>query len=207
MTMQEAKRAFVTATATQLFLQNSVSSVTIRDVAEASGIGEATIYRYFRNRTSLIVACAVKLQAEVGAQFMDFTREKDGFSQLSRFYGAYEKLFSRRPELYRFLSEFDAYCISSGEAELTEYQDNFDRFQSSVLEAYEKGLADGSVKGQDDPVLFYQTSTHALLSLCKKLAAERRIVRQDAVIDPNAEIRTLTELILAALKNKQEESL
>lgn len=200
MTMQDVKRAFVTDAATELFLQNSISSVTIRDVAGASGVGEATVYRYFQNRSNLIVACALKLQAEVGALFMDFPEISSAYEKLERFYCAYMKIFQTHPNLYRFLSEFDAYCIASGETELEEYQDNFDRFRTTVLEIYRQGVACGEVKELKDPDFFYQTTTHALLSLCKKLATERHIVRQDAAIDPCEEIRTLTDLILAALK-------
>ena len=200
MTIQDAKRAFVTDTATELFLKSSIASVTIRDVAVASGVGEATVYRYYSTRSNLIVACAVKLQAQVGAMFLDFGEDLDAYGKLARFYGAYLKLFRVRPDLYRFLSEFDAYCIASGETELEEYQDNFDRFRASMAEIYRRGVQEGSVQAVDDFDLFYQTTTHALLSLCKKLATERHIVRQDAAIDPCLEIKTLTDLILASLK-------
>lgn len=201
MTIQDAKRAYVTDVATELILKKPLASVTIRDIAAASGVGEATVYRYYSTRSNLIVAVALKLQAEVGARFLDFAQGSDAYEKLSRFYGAYLKLFRVRPELYRFLSEFDAYCINSGEAELSEYQDNFDRFRETVLDIYRQGVADGTVRPHEDFELFYYATTHALLSLCKKLATERHVVRQDATFDAGEEIRTLTELILAALKN------
>ena len=44
--------------------------------------------------------------------------------------------------------------------------------------------------------LFYYSTTHAMLSLCKKLAAEGRIVRQDDLTDKRQEVRTIIEIIL-----------
>ena len=201
MTMQDAKRGFVTDAAIELFLKKPIAAVTIRDVAAASGVGEATIYRYFSNRANLLVACAVKLQAEVGREFLSPV-QTDGLGKIAHFYGTYLAMFRVRPELYRFLSDFDAYCISEGITEMEEYQDNFDRFREAFLAFYREGVADGSVRELDDPELFYSATTHAMLSLCKKLAAESRIVRQDAAIDPGAEIKTLTRLILDSVKKK-----
>lgn len=200
MTLQDVKRDFVADSAIKLFLEKSISGVTIRDVASASGVGEATVYRYFSTRANLIVACAVKLQSEVGTVFLSAEKDETGYEKIARFYGAYCEMFHTHPELYCFLSEFDAFCLSEGATDLEEYQENFDRFRESFFAAYQAGIADGSLREIKEPETFYYATTHAMLSLCKKLATEARIVRQDDAIDPIAEIRTLTELILSAIK-------
>ena len=58
MTLKDAKRNFVVDAAAELFLERSVGTGTIKDIAAASGLGEATIYRYFSGRGELLVACA-----------------------------------------------------------------------------------------------------------------------------------------------------
>ena len=63
-----------------------------------------------------------------------------------------------------------------------------DRFKAVWLSAYEDGLKDGTVRPLDDPGLFYYATTHAVLSLCKKLAAERGVIRQDQLTDKAAEV-------------------
>ena len=65
MSVMDAKRNYVVDTATNLVLSRPLSRVTVRDVAQEAGVGEATVYRYFSTKTSLIVACALKLQGEV----------------------------------------------------------------------------------------------------------------------------------------------
>ena len=49
--------------------------------------------------------------------------------------------------------------------------------------------------------LFYYSTTHAMLSLCKKLAAEAYIVKQDEFTDKRQEVRMMIEIILASLRN------
>ncbi len=198
MTLLDAKRKFVIETATGLFLERSIGAVTVKDIAVASGLGEATIYRYFSGKGELLVACALGLQEAVVKRFT-VEGESLGFEGIERFYMAYLDTFRETPSLYRFLSEFDAYCIGGG-VDLDEYADNIDRFKEAFTSVYKKGLADGSVKKVPDPELFYYSTAHALLSLCKKLAAEGALIRQDAAVDKSAEIRTLIGVILSALK-------
>ena len=65
MNLREAKFKFVVDIATNLFMQKSINDVTIKDIAEEAGIGEATIYRYFSKKETIVLACAMYLQTQV----------------------------------------------------------------------------------------------------------------------------------------------
>ena len=200
MSVMDAKRNYVIETATNLVLSRPLSRVTVRDVAQEAGVGEATVYRYFSTKTSLIVACALKLQGEVSQYFLRESKPVDGYTKLVKFYASYVDLFAFRPELYRFLYEFDAYCVEQRVKGLDEYSDNLDVFRDAYLAAYREGVADGSVRKIQNPELFYYTTTHAVLSLAKKLAVEGGIVRQDQLTDQIGEIRMLNETFLYSLR-------
>ena len=202
MSVMDAKRNYVVDTATNLVLSRPLSRVTVRDVAQEAGVGEATVYRYFSTKTSLIVACALKLQGEVSQYFLRESKPVDGYAKLVKFYASYVDLFAFRPELYRFLYEFDAYCVEQRVKGLDEYSDNLDVFRDAYLAAYREGVEDGSVRKIQNPELFYYTTTHAVLSLAKKLAVEGGIVRQDQLTDQIGEIRTLNETFLYSLRAK-----
>ena len=200
MSVMDAKRNYVIETATNLVLSRPLSRVTVRDVAQEAGVGEATVYRYFSTKTSLIVACALKLQGEVSQYFLRESKPVDGYTKLVKFYASYVDLFAFRPELYRFLYEFDAFCVEQRVKGLDEYSDNLDVFRDAYLAAYREGVEDGSVRKIQNPELFYYTTTHAVLSLAKKLAVEGGIVRQDQLTDQIGEIRMLNETFLYSLK-------
>jgi len=200
MTIKDAKRNFVIDEAIRLFLEKSITSVTIKDIAKSSGIGEATIYRYFEGRGELVVACALKLQSEVEKMFLGVDASGAGYQKLERFYSAYLDVFENRPELYRFLCEFDSFYVGENASELDEYADNMDKFKEAFCKAYDEGVADGSVKRLEDVNLFYYSTTHAVLSLCKKLALEGGLIRQDRLTDKAAEVKMIIALILDSLK-------
>ena len=203
MTIKDAKKNYVIDGACELFLKRSIPTVTIRDIALHTGVGEATVYRYFSGRSELIVACAMKLQTQVEKAFSGITAAKSGFEKLKRFFGVYLELFNKDPALYRFLNEFDAFCINEGALDLEKYADNLDRFKALFLSAYNEGISDGSVQKQKDIELFYYTTTHSILSLCKKLAVSGEMVRQDKLIDNSQEISTLFDIFLFSLKSRQ----
>ena len=200
MGIKDIRRNYILERAIKLFCSNRIADVKIKDVAEACNIGEATFYRYFYKRSSLILACALKLSEKMCDLFVDEPTGK-GFDRLSRFYYRFYEIFGDHEEYYRFLSEFDAYCISE-EIEIPgEYSDNLDIFKERFVTAYKAGVADGSVKKIWDLDLFYYSTTHAMLSLCKKLATESHIVRQDDLTDKRQEVRAMIEIILNTLKN------
>ncbi|MBR5986944.1 MAG: helix-turn-helix transcriptional regulator, partial [Clostridia bacterium] len=61
MGIKDIRRNYILERAIKLFCTKPMAEVKIKDVAEACNIGEATFYRYFYKRSSLIVACALKL--------------------------------------------------------------------------------------------------------------------------------------------------
>ena len=199
MGIKDIRRNYILDKAIELFCENSIAEVKIRDVAEYCNIGEATFYRYFSKRSNLVVACAMKLQEKVG-EFFATESQGRGFDRLSRFFYCFYEIFVDHPEYYRFLSQFDAFCVSAEIRDLNQYSDKFDVFKGIFTEAYRDGLQDGSVKEVWDVDLFYYSATHAILALCKKLAAEAYIIRQDKKTDKRQELRLMIEIILQYIK-------
>ena len=200
MGIKDIRRNYILERAIKLFCTKPMAEVKIKDVAEACNIGEATFYRYFYKRSSLIVACALKLSEMMCELFAD-DPEGRGFDRLSRFYYRFYEIFGDHKDYYRFLSEFDAYCLSE-EIDIPEaYSDNLDVFKERFVAAYKAGIEDGSVKKVWDLDLFYYATTHAMLSVCKKLATESHIVRQDDFTDKRQEVRLMIDIILNSLKN------
>lgn len=200
MTIKDVKRSFIIDSAVKLFTENSVAEVTMKDVAAKTGFGEATLYRHFSNRKTLVIACALKLEEEVYSRYFTLGEAGKGFDRLAAFYGAYLKIFDEHPEFYRFLSEFDAFCINENVGGLDEYSRNLDSFRSEFYAAYECGVKDGSVKPLGDVRLFYYSTTHAMLALCNKLASGVDIVKQDRLVNRENEIREVIGAFLGAIK-------
>lgn len=199
MTITDAKTNFIIDQALALFLERSIGEVTVRDIALRAGVGEATIYRYFSTKHNLVCAAATKLEKQIFETCFSKNHAANGFEKLALFYRTYLDIFSSHRKFFKFIGEFDAFMISAGKTDSNEYASGLDLFKALGSDAYEQGLADGSISPVRDWETFYYATTHALLELCKKLSAAD-IVRQDLRIDREAEIETLTEIILHSLK-------
>lgn len=202
MGLKELKSNFLVDVATELFLSKSISEVTIKDIATEAEVGEATIYRHFGKKQSIVVASVMKLHTIVNSEYFDLSKGRNGFEKLSIFYNSYLKIFIDRPNFYKFLNDFDAYMVDEGSELLDQYERKIDQFKEQFLLAYEQGMKDETIMAPPDIELFYFSTTHALLELCKKLSNDSSILNQDKTLKKSQEIECLINLILNSLKRR-----
>ena len=201
MSLKELKNNFIIDVAASLFLERSISSVTIKDIAERAEVGEMTVYRYFQKKTNIVLAVVLKLEKQIIDSYFDLSEGKTGFEKLQKFYNSYISIFEDKPHYYQFIKEFDLYMYENGSQELLEgYQAELDAFKVAFLQAYEEGRQDNSVKEINDISTFYFATTHSLLELCKKLSFKDGLLSQDLKIGKVEEIKVLVNIILNQLK-------
>lgn len=199
MTIKDAKTNFIIDEALALFVERSISEVTIRDIATRANVGEATIYRYFTTKYNLVCATATKLEKQIFETYFNLANATSGWEKLTLFYSNYLKIFTTHREFFKFINEFDAFMISEGQTDSKEYALGLDMYKTLCDDAYKQGLSDGSITPVSDWNTFYYATTHALMELCKKLSTAN-IVRQDVDANKEEEIATLTDIILYKLK-------
>ena len=199
MGFKDLKANYIIDTATKLFLERSISEVTIKDIADEAGVGEATIYRYFQKKQNIVLASVLKLKQKVNEGYFDLSKGKTGFEKIEIFYKSYLNIFVDSPEYFRFINDFDAYVTAERDVSLGEYEKEVDSYKAEYLKAYELGLKDGSIKKNDDIETFYFSTTHALLELCKKLAVTQALLEQDKNSKKAAEIACLIKIMLVSL--------
>ena len=201
MKLKDVKRNFLITTAMELFLSQGIEKVTIKDIAVKAGVGEMTIYRYFGKKQNIVLEAMMQLQDIVFNEYFKLDISSSGYHQLEMFYATFLNVFNTHNEFYRFLREFDLYMLEEDNESLQQYEDELSRFKDGYLNAYQLGIQDGSVKPVDDIELFYFTTTHALLELCKKLSSFKTVLPQDEKIEKGAEIACLIKIILNKVIN------
>lgn len=199
MSLKDVKKNFLVDIATDLFICRSIQEVTIKDIAVTAQVGEATIYRYFGKKQTLVVQAAMKLQQEVNAETFKLDEGKNGFEKIKIFYLSYLQIFDSHPDFFKFINEFDAFMAGEQGDEMDSYETVVGQYKTVFMNAYEQGLKDGSIKAQNNVEMFYYSTTHALLELCKKLSIKRAVLNQDNVVEKRAQIQCLVDIILSAL--------
>lgn len=201
MKFKDAKKTFLIDVAIKLFLTDSIDKVTIKDIANEAGVGEMTIYRYFGKKQTIVKEAAIRLQNIVFKDYFNLDEGKSGYEKIKLFYETFLKVFISRPDFFKFIKEFDLNMMNEKDEDLQEYEDDLSRFKDLYLSAYQMGLKDKSIKEVKDVELFYFTSTHALMELCKKLSYSQGVLPQDNKIEKVSELKCLIETILNMIKN------
>ena len=171
--VQRTDRAVLTAA--QLFLERGIEEIKMTDIADTSGVGVATLYRYFGTKPLMVTEVMTYLWDEVNELFAGIfdTREfmqQEGIKQISDLMRMYLVLYEAHSDFMRLLGEFDTYIIREqiAKEDLIKYESSIINFYPVLVRAYEKGLKDGSVRRVDNFKMYYLTYAHALLEMCKK---------------------------------------
>ena len=199
------KHLSLPAVAAKVFLARGIEEATIKEIASELGVGEATIYRHYKTKAQLSILAAGYLQEEIMSSYFPQGSTLHGMDGLQAFYDLFFQVFENHPQYYRFLDEFDVFIANYPEGDKVTYEAGLDRFKDIYFSFYKEGVQDGTVYEIDDIETFYFASTHALLSLCKKLASQS-VISQDSRIDKVHELKVFIEMVLYRLdKNKQKE--
>ena len=197
MGFKDLKRDYIIDSAKKLFLNKSISEITIKDISAVSDLGDATIYRYFSNKENLVVAVSLSIQQDILS--VPFTQdEKNGLEQIKNFFELFRNIFIEHKNYFKFIAEFDTLYLNN--IKNKDYSLGLDAFYDLFMRAYELGLKDKSIKEVKDIKLYYYTCTHSLLELCKKLASTDSELKQDKEVSKLDEIQYLISLFISVLK-------
>ena len=164
------------STCAEMFLKNGIESVRMTDIAYESGVGVATIYRYFGTKTGITIAAMTYLWNQMREMFSgifesDVFLSQSGIKQLYDLMRMYIVIYQAHPAFMRVLSEFDL-MLSTEDVpmdELKDYERSIINFYPVFEKSYVSGLADGTVREIPDIQMFYLSYAHSLMELSKKL--------------------------------------
>lgn len=199
----EVRREEIIQNAIMEFLEKGIDNTKISDIAERAEVGTATVYRYFENKTGLVIACAERMWGlHVQDRFSETQaaayQALSGFQQIRFILEHVGAMLDACPEQLRLLEEFDNFIVREKipAQRLLRYEAEVGGVRTRLLEAMEKGKQDGSVRTDLDEVLFYFTAMHSLVSLAQKLLLRGDILQSDSEVAPQRQIRNLIEMQL-----------
>ncbi|RVU97916.1 TetR/AcrR family transcriptional regulator [Coriobacteriales bacterium OH1046] len=181
-----SRNAYAITCAAALFLRDGIASVRMTDIADAAGIGVATLYRHYKTKTKIAICAGTFMWNRFNSRIRGFIEADEflalsGAERLSMLFGTYIDAYTAHPDFVRFLDEFDHLMLAEGLAlaELEAYGGAIDSFYIIFEDAYRLGLADGTIAREVDFAVFYRTIAHAMMGIAQKLVRGEIIPSDD----------------------------
>ena len=111
---ENERRQRILDTAFRIFVEKKIEAVSMGEIAEAVGIGRATLFRCYSNKTELVIAvCAAQWKA-----YLDELDQNRPISSVQDI-----------PAIGRFIFTLDSYIeMYLNHKELLQYNDNFNHY-------------------------------------------------------------------------------
>ena len=171
------RREKLLETGFRLFAEHSIEAVKLQDVATASGVGIATLYRYFENKPNLVIEIGTKkwneYHEEVEAEYQRRGGEALTAAENLEFYlDFYMELYKNHKDLLRFNQNFNNYVAHEGisKERLVPYLRAIGNFAEMFHEVYEKGKKDGTIRTGLSEEKFFAVTSHIMLAVAVRYA-------------------------------------
>lgn len=189
--------------ALDIFKEKGIENTKMTDISKKAKIGIASVYRYFKTKPDLVVETACKF-------FKDETRElhqyyenrdfidKNGITKVKEILEVFLLLYKEHKYFIRFIDEFDRYVVNENitKEKLSIYEMGIIDLKPLFLNAFECGKEDGTIRIDLDGEQFYFTITHALMSLCQKLALRGNILESNQYVKSEEQIKIIIQMAL-----------
>lgn len=189
-----------------LFLKRRIADVRMTDVAEAAGVGVATLYRRFSTKTRLALAAGTLLWRRFNERIVALV-ESDAFlgmsgaDRLERMLRLYAEGYVENAGFVLFIDDLDGLLVTEGAPldAVAAYGREVDSFYLIFADAYQLGLQDGSVAREVDFPVFYRSVAHALMGVAQKLA-RGEVIPSDDFSTGAQELECIVDMAVRALR-------
>lgn len=160
----------------RLFHTRTIESVSLEQVAKAAGIGVATLYRYFGNKTDLAIAISVwkwnEYLQEVALLPGADGREMTGAEHFAFYLNSFLYLYRDHRDLLRYNQFFNVYIQGAGmdKARMAPYEQVIDRFADRFRLIWEKGKRDGTLQTEIPWKRAFSATLHVMLAAVTRYA-------------------------------------
>jgi len=208
---KQAKERHILETAFRLFSEKGIESVTMPEVAAASGIGRATLYRYFSTKLELVVAIGTWKWDEYIAYHDTFASSEaqanmTGAEYLRFILDSFLDLYRNHRDILRFNYNFNSFLRF--EAETAEQKQPYLRVVEVLAERfndlYERGKRDGTLRTDISATSLFSSAFHIMLAAVTRYAVGLVYV-PEGIAEPEGELVMLEELLLSRFTREAPE--
>ena len=195
----------------RVFSQQSIELGTIQEIAKTCNIGYKTVFRYFGNKTGLVIAIGARIWKEYAVKVEKMYRARGGDAmnaaeELEFFLDCFIDLYQNHKNILRFIRDFETYIRHENvpKEDLAVYNTVVDGFARKFHAVYQKAERDGTLKLGLPETEFFPAIMYIMLSASEKFA-EGLVYQSEQEKDMTGELELLKSMILRTYKNEKNE--
>lgn len=168
-------RQRIIETGFRIFSENTIDAVNLTEVAEAAGLGMATVYRHFGGKTPLVVAIGAWSWDSYLREYLQKQKEQGmtGAEDYEFFLDSFIDLYENHRDILRFNQFFNIYVMREGILG----KDDFAPYRKVLLvlserfhQTYDMGRKDGTLKTEVPEKKMFLRSLHLMLAVITRYA-------------------------------------
>lgn len=161
----------------RLFSEKGIEAVSMNEVANACGVGIATLYRYYKTKLELVLAIGVAKWRDFAGHVQNRRAERgvDGMTaaeELDLYLDCYLDLYRDNKDLLRFNQNFNNYVQHEGATaeQMTPYLQAIGEFAGYFHRLYEKGKRDKTVRTDLPEKKLFAATAHIMIAVAVRYA-------------------------------------
>ena len=157
-----------------MFSKMSIDKVSMENVADEAGIGIATLYRYYRTKSELVVAVGTHVWSNFISDYMPIRNEDNttASEELEFFLDSFLELYKNHKKLLCFNQFFNIYIRNEAvpPKALNSYNEMVDRLAMRFHRTYVKGERDKTLCTEMSEKAMFLSIVHLMLAAVTRYA-------------------------------------
>ena len=196
------RRNTILKEAFRLFEAKGIETTGMQEIADACHIGIATLYRYYKNKTDLVIDIGTRQWQEYFVDIQEKRAQRNidqmtAAENLEFYLSFYIDLYNNHKDLLRFNSNFNSYVMHEGVSaeQLKPYLKAIGSIAVLFHELYEKGKKDGTIRTDMPEDKMFASTAHIMLAVAVRYA-QGLLYSAESETDRNEEFNLLKKMIL-----------
>ena len=184
-----------------MFVEHTIDGVSLEQVAKASGMGIATLYRYFGNKTDLAIEVFVWKWKAFADAYIQENEADPGMTAAERFavyLDIFTELYRNHKDFLRFNQFINVY-LQGAKAEPKQtvpYEALIDGFADHFREIWEQGKKEGNLHTENPWQKVFSATLHIMLAAATRYAVGLMYQPEEGAA-PEKELDMLRNLLYA----------
>ncbi len=198
---KQVKRRRILDEGFRIFSERGIEAVTMPEIAVASGVGRATLYRYYNTKEDLVMAIGTLkwkeyMEERISLRSPEEVETQTGAERLRFYLDTFLDLYQNHKDVLRFNYFFNSFVMTSQASEQHKeaYTAVIEQIKPLFHDLYQKGKKDGTLNMNISELMMFSGSFHILLATATRYAVGLVYI-PDKRRNPDGELSMLVDMM------------